>query len=32
MSVWLDAFVLLAWLQDESGAAKVEGYLRTALP
>ena len=27
MSVCLDAFALLAWLQDESGADEVEGYL-----
>jgi predicted nucleic acid-binding protein len=30
MSVCLDAFALLAWLQDESGAGEVEGYLRRA--
>lgn len=27
MSVCLDAFALLAWLQDEAGAAEVESYL-----
>lgn len=30
MSVCLDAFALLAWLQDESGASEVEGYLSRA--
>jgi ribonuclease VapC len=30
MSVCLDAFALLAWLQDEPGAGEVEGYLRLA--
>ena len=30
MSVCLDSFALLAWLQDEPGAAVVEGYLDRA--
>ena len=30
MSVCLDAFALLAWLQDESGAEEVESYLGRA--
>lgn len=30
MSVCLDAFAILAWLQNESGADKVEGYLAQA--
>ena len=30
MSVCLDAFALLAWLQNESGAGDVEGYLSRA--
>lgn len=30
MSVCLDAFALLAWLQDESGAGEVEGYFSRA--
>ena len=30
MSVCLDAFALLAWLQDEPGADLTEGFLRQA--
>jgi predicted nucleic acid-binding protein len=30
MSICLDAFALLVWLQDESGAGEVERYLRRA--
>ena len=30
MSVCLDAFALLAWLQDEPGAEEVESYLGRA--
>ena len=30
MSVCLDAFALLAWLQDEAGADITEGFLRQA--
>lgn len=31
MSVCLDAFALLAWLQDESGAEEIESYLERAV-
>lgn len=30
MSVCLDAFALMAWLQNEPGASQVEGYLQQA--
>lgn len=31
MSVCLDAYAMLSWLQEESGAALVEGYLERAV-